>query len=559
LCSKMASECAVGCVDAVVNSVKRKFNWIKQFWHRYLLVEPILILFWAPTLFRFDKFVTHKACRFSLGYNEDICSAVIYDYYYVRDCNPYYVPQNTLTILVPSPEELFIDAFSPNFNYAVCKVGNQAQNLVNNVYLNTLPIVSVIPYIILMFAGGWVDGYNKRKASLILPILGRCLYYIYQLKSSIFYESLPFQLSWYFAILPSILGGVPCFLMSAFSYITITTPESDRVLRICIFSAFVLLTNFLSGIIEHLINSEFASKFITSFIKQFIKFVCVISEYFGICVGLEIAALLYIILFIKEPKSNESVSEVNDSAGDIQLTNLGENVTNIESSPEPPRRNVCKEFFDPMLVIELFKLPFKRRPNNDRLILLLLILCYFLTAGPEESETKFMDFDILNRIDFDEYVEYMEYSHMEPYYRLMKFMMSINLTFFGIITFAKIWKFSESIVGISDSLFGIWTAVFVVVSRVLFVNTKTTSKEFSTAEVLDLSSILRIIPIKCIASSISEGDGKLFSFFGILEPIVVFIYPRIFVPVLSVVIHSFENLMLLFIELFYVPNVLILL
>ncbi|XP_062124179.1 uncharacterized protein LOC133837431 isoform X2 [Drosophila sulfurigaster albostrigata] len=441
----MASECAVGCVDAIVEGVKRKFNCIKQFWHRYLLVEPVLILFWAPTLFRFDKFVTHKACRFSLGYNEDICSAVIYDYYYVRDCNPYYVPQNTLTILVPSPDELFEDACSPNFNYAVCKVGNQAQNLVNNVYLNTLPIVSVFPYIILMFAGGWVDGYNKRKASLILPILGRCLYYIYQLKSSIFYESLPFQLSWYFAIIPSILGGVPCFLMSAFSYITITTPESDRVLRIGILSVFVLLTNFLSGIIEHLINSDFAI-------------------YFGICVGLEIAAILYIILFIKEPKSNESVSEVNDSAGDIQLTNLGENVTNIESSPEPPRRNVFNKFFDPT-----------RRHNNDRLILLLLILCYFQTAGPEESETKFMDFDILNRIDFDEYVEYMEYSYMELYYRLIKFMMSINLTYFGIITFAKIWKFSESIVGISDSLFGIWTAVFVVVSRVLFYFADTSS------------------------------------------------------------------------------------
>ncbi|XP_060648110.1 uncharacterized protein LOC132785835 isoform X1 [Drosophila nasuta] len=450
----MASECAVGCVDAVVNSVKRKFNCIKQFWHRYLLVEPVLILFWAPTLFRFDKFVTYKACRFSLGYNEAVCSAVIYDYYYVRDCIPYYVPQNTLTILVPSPDELFVDASSPNFNYAVCKVGNQAQNLVNNVYLNTLPIVSVFPYIILMLAGGWVDGYNKRKASLILPILGRCLYYIYQLKSSIFYESLPFQLSWYFAIIPSVLGGVPCFLMSAFSYITITTPESDRVLRIGILSVFVLLTNFLSGIIGHLINSEFI-------------------KYFGICVGLEIVAILYIILFIKEPKSNESVSEVNDSAGDIQLTNLGdltiqENVTNIESSSEPSRRNVFKKFFDPMLAIELFKLPFKRRHNNDRLILVLLILCYFLTAGPEGSETKFMDFHILNRIDFVEYVEYMENSHMELYYRLMKFMMSINLTFFGIITFAKIWKFSESIVGISESLFGIWTAVFVVVSRVLF-------------------------------------------------------------------------------------------
>ncbi|XP_051862870.1 uncharacterized protein LOC117575151 [Drosophila albomicans] len=309
---KMANECAVSCVDGDVKGMKRIFNCIKQFWHRYLLVEPVLILYWTPTLFRFDKFVTYKACRFSLGYNEAICSAVLYE----------------------NKDDIYI-----------------------------------IPYIILMFAGGWADRYNKRKAFLILPILGRCLHYIFQLTSSIYRESLPFRwVGWYFPIIPLIFGSLPCFLMSAFSYITITTPESDRVLRIGILSVFVLLTNFLRGIIGHLINSEF-------------------SKYFGICVGLEIAALLYIILFIKEPKLNKSVSEFNDSAGDIQLTNLDdlpiqENVTDIESSSEPSRRNVLKEFFDPMLVIELFKLPFKRRHNNDRLILLLLILCYFLTAGP---------------------------------------------------------------------------------------------------------------------------------------------------------------------------------
>ncbi|XP_060648200.1 uncharacterized protein LOC132785903 isoform X2 [Drosophila nasuta] len=298
------------------------------------------------------------------------------------------------------------DASSPNFNFAVCKAEDQAQNLENNVYLNTLPIVFIIPYIILMFAGGWADRYNKRKAFLILPILGRCLHYIFQLTSSIYRESLPFHwVGWYFPIIPNIFGGVPCFLMSAFSYITITTPESDRVLRIGILSVFALLTNFLSGIIGRLINSEFA-------------------KYFGICVGLEIAAILYIKLFIKEPKSNKSVSEVNDSAGDIQLTNLDDLPIqkNVTSSSEPSRRNVFKEFFDPMFVVELFKLPFKRRPNNDRLILLLLILCYFLTAGPVEIETTYMDFHILNRLDWNE--------DLLSYYRLMKFIISINLTFF---------------------------------------------------------------------------------------------------------------------------------
>ncbi|XP_060649035.1 uncharacterized protein LOC132786510 [Drosophila nasuta] len=525
----MASECAVGCVDAVVNSVKRKFNCIKQFWHRYLLVEPVLILFWAPTLFTFDKFVTHKACRFSLGYNEAICSAVVYENDYVSDCIPYNVAKKTIITQGPSAEELFVDVCSPHFNFAVCKAGDQAQKLINNVYLNTLPIVSVIPYIILMFAGGWADRYNKRKAFLILPILGRCLYYIVQLTSSIFYESLPFQLSWYFAIIPSVLGGVPCFLMSAFSYITITTPESDRVLRIGILSVFALLTNFLSGIIGHLINSEF-------------------SKYFGICVGLEIAAILYIILFIKEPKSNESVSELNDSAGDIQLTNLGENVTNIESSPEPPRRNVFKEFFDPMLAIELIILPFKRRPNNDRLLLLLLILCYFLTAGPVESETKYMDFQLLNRLEWNE--------NLQHYYRLMKFGMSINLTFFGIIAFTKIWKFSDSIVGISDSLIGILFAVFVVVSRVLFYFAGETSTVYY-AGVFDLSLILRLIPIKSLASILNEGDGKLFSFFGILEAVAVLPFHPIYDAFVDATGNSYFTLVFLFSEAFYVPNVLI--
>ncbi|XP_062124900.1 uncharacterized protein LOC133837996 isoform X1 [Drosophila sulfurigaster albostrigata] len=310
-------------------------------------------------------------------------------------------------------------------------------------------------------------------------------------------------------------------MMSVFSYITTTTPESDRFLRFSILAVFILLTNYLSVIIEPI-------------------------NYFGysitcaICVLIQIAGILYVIYLVKEPKSNESFSQWNDSAADTHLTNLDdlpikENVTDVQLSLKPPRRNVLKEFFDPSLLLEFIKLPFKKRGNNGRLIFLLLILCYYLTVGTVYIESKYY------------------YDHSHNTYRMKKLVTSIiGACLFGVI-FSKMWKFS-------DSMIGIWIAVFTAVSRGMFViaDTKTTSKEFYTAEVLDLFSILRIIPIKCIASSISEGDGKLFSFFGILEAIFVFIYPRIFVPVLSVVIDSFENLMLLFIELFYVPNVLIL-
>ncbi|XP_051862869.1 uncharacterized protein LOC117574447 [Drosophila albomicans] len=75
--------------------------------------------------------------------------------------------------------------------------------------------------------------------------------------------------------------------------------------------------------------------------------------------------------------------------------------------------------------------------------------------------------------------------------------------------------------------------------------------------VLDLFAVLRLVPIQSKASTINEGDGKLFSFFGILEPIAIFIYQPIYDAVVFASIESFPNFLLFNIELFYVPNVLI--
>ncbi|XP_060647171.1 uncharacterized protein LOC132785196 [Drosophila nasuta] len=351
---------------------------------------------------------------------------------------------------------------------------------------------------------------------MFIPILGRCLYYKYRFLFSIFIESQPLILSCYSSMLPAFFGDSPCFMMSVLSYITTTTPESDRVLRLSIFSVFVLLTNNLNLIIEP--NDYFAYP-ITS----------------AICLAFEVAAILYVIFLIKEPKSNESVSQSND----MHLTNMGdipieENVTNIALSSEPPRRNIFREFFDPMLVLELIKLPYKRRDIYGSLILLLLILCYCLSVGQIDVETKYFN------------------DHDNIAFRLMRFESYITGALLCGLVFSKTWKFSNSIIGI-------WISVFTAVSRLVYNFAPTT--EITTTHyfggVLDLFAVLRLVPIQSEASTINEGDGKLFSFFGILEPIAIFIYQPIYDAVVFASIESFPNFLLLNIELFYVPNVLI--
>jgi len=89
---------------------------------------------------------------------------------------------------------------------------------------------------------------------------------------------------------------------------------------------------------------------------------------------------------------------------------------------------------------------------------------------------------------------------------------------------------------------------------------------------------LRVIAIKTIGSSIVAGDelskslslvnllshiscaiflGKMYSIFGISEPIGQFIFPPIYSAIYQSTVDSFPGAFFLFGEIFYIPNVLV--
>ena len=69
------------------------------------------------------------------------------------------------------------------------------------------------------------------------------------------------------------------------------------------------------------------------------------------------------------------------SDADTNVATIGTNITNtmqISEAPKADKKGFLAEFFDLSLTIDLFKILIKKRDNNKRMVLYLLICCYFV-------------------------------------------------------------------------------------------------------------------------------------------------------------------------------------
>ncbi|KAH8312226.1 hypothetical protein KR044_009868 [Drosophila immigrans] len=569
------TEAAAAAAAAVAPTDEPKLNYFQKLWkyRNYLVIEPFFFLYAAATFLNtiaLKNFPLEKACRINLHFNVPTCTAMLDKGEYGIDCDPFEAMIQNITLLGPTPEELLVDFGSPIFNFTVCKAESQTQILMADVNGKRTPIASIFPLIILLFAGGWADRYNKRKPGMILPIIGEGLHYVCQLISSIYYDSLPMEFGSYMeSIVPALFGGFTFCLMSIYSYMTITVPEEDRVFRFGIFAMLVTALPFLSLASGSLLN-------LLGYTNSFI-----------LCVVFQVLAVLYIVFFIKEPKPPKPKAEPNVPAAPLQrhaADNMAYETTTLDEVPvnknvnfqltpqlEPPRvepppipvkRNLCKELFDPTLLKQLIYFPFTKRENNDRLILLLLILGYFLTTGPTAGEGEYFYPYSLKKLGWN--------GEDNSLYGAVNGGLALIGTFLGTAIFSKILKFS-------DSMIGMWSAIFTVASRLVFA-LATSTGTYYIAAVFDMFATLRVIPIKSIGSSIIAGDelseylyevnvfiyfarfsslGKMYSFFGICEPIAGFIFPPIYSALYTATLDSFPGAVFLFSEIFYVPNVLV--
>ncbi|XP_017489335.1 PREDICTED: uncharacterized protein LOC108377573 [Rhagoletis zephyria] len=399
---------------------------------------------------------------------------------------------------------------------------------------------------------------------MIMPIVGEFFSFTCLLISAIFFDSLPMEFGAYCeAIVPALFGGLTFCLMAVYSYITIATPEEDRIFRFGIFAMFVTAVPFIG-------------QPISGFLFQQLGYIFS----FGMAASFQIIAILYIIFFIKEvkPAPKAKVEDVppplpahgppslragsDNLAYDQTGTDEVDRVKNLSfelnsrlqpadksaqlsnsESVAPVRRSFLREFFDPTLVIDCIKFPLIKRPNHGRMLLILLIIAYFLTLGPVSGENDYWYRYTLIKLNWN--------GNDFSFFFTFSSAAALIGTFIGTAILSKLLKFA-------DSTIGILSAVAIVISRILFAFAKDT-KSFYVAGVVDMFVSLRVIAIKTIGSSIVDGEelSKMYSIFGISEPIGQFIFPPIFSAIYQDTVESFPGAIFLFGEIFYIPNVLV--
>ncbi|XP_061398514.1 uncharacterized protein LOC133334242, partial [Musca vetustissima] len=301
----------------------------------------------------------------------------------------------------------------------------------------------------MLFAGGWSDRYNKRKACMLFPIIGDCFMFVFLLVSAIFFDKIPMEFGAYSeAIVPNMFGGSTLLFMAIDSYMTISTPEADRVFRFGIYSVFTtvipLISQPMSGILFKYLGYTWS---------------------FIFALSLDIIGLLYIIFIIKELKPLATKTDTTDASPKSGTENPAYEVTQLEDLPTAPRhknnviidtvdksptskpakRNALLDFFDPTLVVDYVKFPFKKRPNRGRMLLLLLIMAEICIIGPAVGEGEFWKSFTFKKLNWNgnDYSVYAAFNSA----------LTVVGTLIGTTILSKLLKLSDAFVGIVATLF----------------------------------------------------------------------------------------------------------
>ncbi|XP_055849686.1 uncharacterized protein LOC129914448 [Episyrphus balteatus] len=521
-----------------------KENYFKKLWayRKYINMEPFMFFYIMPSVFNavaIQNFPLEKACRVNYNYSEIVCKAILdKEEFGIEDCDGFNFENVTE---IGSGLLWNVTNLSPNFNYTVCKAERDAQKLSAEVSGIRAPIAAIFPLIVILFAGGWSDRYNKRKPCIMFPLIGEGLQFLGLFISAIFFDVFPMEFGAYIeSIVPSMFGGFNFVLMAVYGYITNATPEPDRIFRFGIFSMFINCIPFVgipfSGILYQKLGYVYS--FAMSWIFQLIAF-------------------FYVLFFIKEiPQISDK-----DKEGELGTTNTAFEVTDvtevngnreaisaldaaISTGQEPPPKKSClAEFFDPTLAIECIKMPFEKRANYGQALFVLMMIAYFLTAGPAAGENDYWYRYMLIKLNWNgnQFSAYSTFSSAS----------TILGTFIGTAILSKLLK-------ISDPAIGVLSALCIVISRPMFAFAKDSVMYYS-AGLVEMFVSLRVIAIKAIGSSIVEGDelGRMYAIFGVTDPISTFIIPPLYSYVYKTTVDTFPGAIFLFSEVFYVPNVIV--
>ncbi|XP_061398530.1 uncharacterized protein LOC133334259, partial [Musca vetustissima] len=388
---------------------------------------------------------------------------------------------------------------------------------------------SIFPIIVMLFAGGWSDRYNKRKACMLFPIIGDCFMFVFLLVSAIFFDKIPMEFGAYSeAIVPNMFGGSTLLFMAIDSYMTISTPEADRVFRFGIYSVFTtvipLISQPMSGILFKYLGYTWSFIFALS-------------------------------LDIKTDTTDASPKTGTENPA-YEVTQLEDLPTaprhknnviidTVDKSPtsKPAKRNALLDFFDPTLVVDYVKFPFKKRPNRGRMLLLLIIMAEICIIGPAVGEGEFWKSFTFKKLNWNGN-DYSVYSAFNS-------ALTVVGTLIGTTILSKLLKLSDALVGIVATL-------FTALSRVLFGFASNTATFYAGA-VADAFGALPPIAIKTMGSSIVDANdlSKMFSLLRICIPLVNMTFIPIYSNMYEKTVNSFPGTIFLFSVVFAISSVIV--
>jgi len=241
---------------------------------------------------------------------------------YLRDLNSLTLPTNSCSIIFTMDT----------------KEAREAVNHINketNAWIQITTVSATIPSILVdCFMGGWSDLFG-RKMPMYLPSVGGVLGSVVYL-CFISIESMDPSWLCLASFLSGIFGGVTSVIANCFTYVASITDKESRTIRVSTVEAMQFLAASVGPFLSKGLKNGLGSVYV-----------------FAASLLCHIAVILYCIT-LKEP---------------------------LKSKSDEERKITCAKLFSPKHLIDSFKTIFAPRPNKGRVILLLQLLCLFITMN----------------------------------------------------------------------------------------------------------------------------------------------------------------------------------
>ncbi|XP_023940065.2 proton-coupled folate transporter-like [Bicyclus anynana] len=414
-------------------------------------VEPILACYIMPSVLASlatQNLNLEKACLVNLNYSEEIC-----------------------------------DALKSRQTENYTEYEEKVQTLIAGIQAWKNVVQTTIPVLIILFVGAWSDKTGKRKACILMPIVGEFITCMGFIINTYYLKELPAEVTALTeSIFPAMLGGWFTHFIGVFSYIGDITTNEDRTYRIGIVNLCMSL--------GYPIGSALSGVLLTW-----------IGYYgiFSLSAGFYLFSIVYGYTCLEDPSPKPRDKKYQGVFG------------------------FFKEFFDIGLVLETFKVAFRKGEGNRRTRVCLLLIVVFVVFGPLQGEFSILYLFTRYRFNWDE----VKFSIWSTY----SIMTNLLGTAFSISLFSNYLKLDDTLLAIISNMSKIVASFAYAFAR--------NDIEIYLAPLLEILNGTSFIAMRSIATKLVSGEefGKVNSLFGLAEAMTPLLYgplySRVYIATLS--------------------------